>query len=68
MNLAIFGCGKIGRFHLMSVLNSNLKNINIFVIDISKNNLNECKKLVKLKKKIFIIYLTQMKQIKILIL
>ena len=51
MNLAIIGCGKIGRFHLMSVLNSNLKNINIFVIDISKNNLNECKKLFKLKKK-----------------
>ena len=51
MNLAIIGCGIIGRDHLRSVLNSNMKNINIFVIDISKDNLDECKKIVRKKKK-----------------
>lgn len=58
MNLAIIGCGVIGRYHLKSVLNSNLKNVNIFVIDIFKDNLDECKKIARLKKKINIYYLS----------
>ena len=62
MNLAIIGCGVIGRRHLESIVNSSINDLNIFVIDTSNECLNECKKIAQNKNTFNIYYLSSAKE------
>ena len=62
MNLAIIGCGVIGRRHLESIVNSSKNDLNIFVIDTSNECLNECKKIAQYKNTLKINYLSSAKE------
>ena len=62
MNLAIIGCGIIGRRHLESIINSSIKDLNIFVIDTSNECLNECKKIAQYKNTLKIYYLSSVEE------
>jgi pyrroline-5-carboxylate reductase len=62
MNLAIIGCGIIGRHLLESILNSNINDLNIFAVDISAECLDECKKIAKNKNTFKVYYLSSVKE------
>ena len=63
MNLAIIGCGEIGRRHLQSVLNLDIY-VNIILVDRSNECLEKCRNIIKISSsKIFFSFYSNIEQI-----